>query len=318
MSIENKPVVSVVTVTYNSSLYIRDTIESVLAQTYTNLEYIICDDCSTDDTWKIISEYADPRIRATRNETNLREYANRNKAIDMATGEYLIFIDGDDIIFTHGVGFFVSMMQAFPSAGMAIQKNYLNNVLYPALFEPEDTLRNHFYGKTDLLTSSFASNFFRTDVLKKWKLKTNYITGDEEVRLRIASSQPILFVAGWVTWPRETPGQASSKVGNGVGLMEAFRFSQEILSDPAVSHIDARMAADMKNMLRKNVARHACRLLAKGKFAVAGGVLRSAGMSWSEAIASASHRPQFNDILSEYSSVSPLKKGFLTTRCPPI
>jgi hypothetical protein len=295
-------------------LYVQDTIESVLAQTYPNLEYIICDDCSTDETWSIISKYSgDPRIKASRNPQNLREYANRNKAIDMASGEYLIFIDGDDIIFSHGVGFFVSMMQAFPRAGMAIQKNYLNNVLYPALLEPEDTLRNHFYGRTDLLTSSFASNFFRTDVLKKWKLKTNYITGDEEIRLRIASAYPTLFVAGWVTWPRETPGQASSKVANGVGLLEAFRFSQDILSDPAAAHIDARMAADMKNMLRRNVARYACRLLAKGKPAAAGRMLRSAGIGWSETIVNALHRPQFNDILSEYSPVSPLKKGFLTT-----
>ena len=308
---ENRPVVSVVTVTYNSSLYVRDTIESVLAQTYTNIEYIICDDCSTDDTWKIISEYTDPRIRATRNETNLREYGNRNKAIDMANGEYLIFIDGDDIIFSHGVGFFVSMMQSFPRAGMAIQKNYLNNVLYPALLEPEDTLRNHFYGRTDLLTSSFASNFFRTDVLKKWKLKTGYIIGDEEIRLRIATSYPVLFVAGWVTWPRETPGQASSKVGNGVGLMEAFRFSMDILSGPEAAHLDEHMVADIKSILRKNIAMHARSLLAKGRPAAAGRMLRSAGMNWRQMLKYCRHVPVFKDVLAGYSASSPLKKGFL-------
>ena len=290
----------------------RDAIDSVLAQTYPNLEYIISDDCSTDDTWKIISQYTDPRIRASRNEKNLREYANRNKAIDMAIGKYLIFIDGDDIVFPHGIEFFVNMMEAFPQAGMAIQKNYLNNVLYPALFEPEDTLRNHFYGETDLLTSSFTSNFFRTDTLKRYRVKTTYVTGDEEIRLRIAASYPVLFVAGWVSWPRETPGQASSRIGGGIGLIEAFRFSREILSDPDLSHLDGNMKADIENVLKRKVARFACRLLKRGKFGAAARMLRSAGMRWSEVMKSAAYRPVYKDILLEYTPVAPLKKGFLT------
>lgn len=306
------PLVTVITVTYNSSLFVRDAIESVLAQTYRNIEYIISDDCSTDDTWKIISEYKDSRIRASRNEFNMREYANRNKAIDMATGEYLIFIDGDDIIFPHGIEFFVRMMRSFPRAAIAVQKNYLNNVLYPALFEPEDTLRNYFYGRSNLLTSSFTSNFFRMDILKKWKLKTDYITGDEEIRLRIAASYPVLFVAGWVSWPRETPGQASSKLGEGVSLMETFRFTRDIFSDPEVQHLDQAMKEDIGNVLKRNIARYACRLLAKGRVGTAVHVVRSAGMNWNQVLSTATHRPLYKDILSDYSSVSPLKKGFLT------
>jgi glycosyltransferase involved in cell wall biosynthesis len=313
LNTEKFPLISVVTVTYNSSLYVRDAIDSVLAQTYPNLEYIISDDCSTDDTWKIISEYTDPRIRASRNEKNLREYANRNKAIDIAMGKYLIFIDGDDIIFPHGIEFFVNMMEAFPQAGMAIQKNYLNNVLYPALFEPADTLRNHFYGRIDLLTSSFTSNFFRMDVLKKWKLKTTFITGDEEIRLRIAAYYPVLFVAGWVSWPRETPGQASSKIGNGVGLIEAFEFGRSILSEPELTHLDQNMRADMESVLRRNVSRYVCRLLIKGKFRPAGRILKSTRLGWEKLLKNVLHRSVFNDPLNEYSPASPLKKGFLST-----
>jgi glycosyltransferase involved in cell wall biosynthesis len=309
---ENLPLVTVVTVTYNSALYVRDAIDSVLAQSYQNIEYIISDDCSKDDTWKIVSAYTDPRIKASRNDRNLGEYANRNKAIEMATGEYLIFIDGDDIIFSHGVGFFVNMMRSFPRAAMAIQKNYINNVLYPALFEPEDTLRNHFYGKIDLLTSSFTSNFFRIDVLKRWGLKTSYIIGDEEIRLRIAANYPVLFVAGWVSWPRETPGQASSRIGGGVGLMEKYRFSREILSDPDLPHLDGKMKMDMENILRRDIARYAYRLLLKGKPVAATHMLRSVGMRWKDAIKSVAYKPSFEDILSEYNPVSPLKKGYLT------
>ena len=112
------PLVTIITVTYNSSKYVRDAIEGVLAQTYTNIEYIIGDDCSTDDTWSIIREYKDPRIKAYRNETNLGEYPNRNKAILMSTGEYLLFIDGDDYIYPHGLSYYVDLITKYPQAAI--------------------------------------------------------------------------------------------------------------------------------------------------------------------------------------------------------
>ena len=80
---ENSPFITVITVTYNSAKFVKQTIESVLAQSYKNLEYIIIDDCSTDNTWQLIQQYKDSRIIAFKNETNLREYSNRNKAIEI-------------------------------------------------------------------------------------------------------------------------------------------------------------------------------------------------------------------------------------------
>ena len=302
---------SVVTVTYNSALYVRDAIESVLAQTYRNIEYIIGDDCSSDDTWSIIQEYKDPRIKAYRNEMNLREYPNRNKAIDMATGKYFIFIDGDDIIFTHGVDFFVQMMEAFPKAAMAVQKNYYNNILYPALFEPEDTLRNYFYSSsTNLLSSSFASNFFRTEVLKKWKLSTSYKTGDEEIRLKIAASYPVLFVAGWVTWPRETPGQASAKLEEGTNFIEGYKITSELFLSMKEG-VDTALIADIKCVLKRNMSQYLVQLLRKGKLNVVKNCMQKTGLQWSDIIKYYRYKPQFQDVLIKYTSVAPLKKGFL-------
>jgi glycosyltransferase involved in cell wall biosynthesis len=302
--------VSVITVTYNSAAYVRDTIESVLAQTYTNIEYIIVDDLSSDDTWSIIQGYKDPRIKAYRNEVNLREYPNRNKAIDLATGKYLIFIDGDDIIFTHGVEFFVKMMEAFPEAGMAIQKNYHNNILYPALLEPEETILNHFYGKSNLLTSSFASNFFKTELLKKWKLATKYITGDEEIRLKIATENPVLFVAGWVTWPRETPGQASVRMKPGTGIMEGYIYSTEIL-ETFKSRFDPKLVNDIRCVLKRNMARYLWQLIKKGKISTANMHRKSLGLQWNDIITFLNYKQAYSDVLDSYTPVAPFKRGFL-------
>ena len=305
-----QPLVTVITVTYNAARYIRDAIESVLAQDYINLEYIIGDDCSTDETWQIISEYRDPRIRAYRNEQNLREYPNRNKAIDLATGKYLIFIDGDDIIFPHGIGFFVQMMEAFPEAGMAIQKNYYNNILYPALLSPEQTLRNHFYGKFDLLTSSFASDFFKTSLLKEWKLSTKYISGDEEIRLKLAMHYPVLFVAGWVSWPRETPGQASSRIIASRGLVENYRYSTEILSMQN-KNIDPALIKDMHGVIKKRMAKFILYFLGRGKMGMVKDLLAETGLTGRTIMNYYKYKPLYHDMLQEYSPSNPFKNGFL-------
>jgi len=306
----NRPLVTVVTVAYNAARYIRDAIESVLAQEYDNIEYIIGDDCSTDETWRIISEYHDSRIKAYRNETNIREYPNRNKAIELATGKYLIFIDGDDIIFPHGVGFFVNMMEAFPEAAMAIQKNYYNNLLYPALMKPEQTLRNSFYGKFNLLTSSFASDFFKTEVLKKWKLRTDYISGDEEIRLRIAMHYPILFVAGWVSWPRETPDQASSQITLARWIKEYYQYTGSVLGE-ANKEIDDELRKDMRAAAKKYVARRIILLFRKGNFSAVRNVKDSLGFSWAQVLKYYNYKPAYNDTLENYTPEKPFRNGFL-------
>lgn len=310
MNQEIRPLVSVITVTYNSARYVTDTIESVLAQTYPHIEYIIGDDCSTDETWAIISRYKDARIRAYRNETNLREYPNRNKAIDMATGKYLIFIDGDDIIFPHGIGFFVSMMEAFPEAAMAIQKNYHNNVLFPAFFTPEETLRNNFYGDYSLLSSSFCSNFFRTDLLKKWKLNPAFIAGDQEIRMKLAARYPVLFVAGWVSWPRETPGQASSKLSRKEFYFESFQFIRDIFTAKDLP-VDDRLVKDILDTCKRNAVWFSIRLLLQGKWKSLSSFLKITGFGLSDIIRYYSYKTIYTDVLKDYSPTAPFKKGFL-------
>lgn len=91
------PLVSVIMPCYNCESYIRETIDSVLAQTYTNWELIIVDDCSTDNTAKIIASYQDERIHYKRNTQNLRAALTRNEALKVAKGKYIAFLDSDDL-----------------------------------------------------------------------------------------------------------------------------------------------------------------------------------------------------------------------------
>lgn len=90
------PNVSVIIPTYNRANIIGRAIRSVLAQTHQDLELIIVDDASDDDTQAVVESFQDDRIRYIRHEVNRRGAAARNTGIEAATGEYVAFLDSDD------------------------------------------------------------------------------------------------------------------------------------------------------------------------------------------------------------------------------
>lgn len=92
------PLVSVVVPTYNRKKYVIKAIDSVLRQTYKNIEIIVMDDCSPDNTSKAVSEHfgQDLRVKIFKNETNLGFPENLNKGIALSQGKYIARTDDDD------------------------------------------------------------------------------------------------------------------------------------------------------------------------------------------------------------------------------
>ena len=88
---------SIIMPVYNGETYLRQAIDSILNQTYTNFELIVIDDASTDGTAKIIRSYNDPRIKVIRNLDQQGNYPSRNKGQDIAIGKYFCVMDADDI-----------------------------------------------------------------------------------------------------------------------------------------------------------------------------------------------------------------------------
>lgn len=94
-----KPKISIIVAVYNTEKYIRTCLDSLLLQTYSNLEIIVIDDASTDQSKQVLKEYEnEKKIRIVYNETNKGLAYNRNLGMDIATGDYLGFIDSDDSI----------------------------------------------------------------------------------------------------------------------------------------------------------------------------------------------------------------------------
>lgn len=91
------PKVTVLMSVYNGDRYLNEAIDSILAQTFTDYEFLIIDDGSTDRTLDILRSYIDPRIRIIRNEDNLGLTKSLNKGLKLSRGEYIARMDADDI-----------------------------------------------------------------------------------------------------------------------------------------------------------------------------------------------------------------------------
>lgn len=147
----NKPLISIITVCFNSAKTIRQTIESVLNQTYTKIEYILIDGKSTDNTVVIIEEYA-PLFAAKGiayrwvSEPDNGIYDAMNKGIKLATGEWINIQGSDDWLNTSGVEIFV---------------NLLNNTSKSDIY---------WFGASILIGQDVLINYPKIDNIKKYKM----------------------------------------------------------------------------------------------------------------------------------------------------
>ena len=91
------PKVSILLCSYNAELYVRDTLQSLLNQTYVNIEILILDNNSKDTTVEIIKSYKDTRIHLYPSEKNLGPYGGLNFLLEKAIGNYIAIQDHDDI-----------------------------------------------------------------------------------------------------------------------------------------------------------------------------------------------------------------------------
>lgn len=118
-----KPLITVVTVVFNGEKTLEQTIQSVVNQTYDNVEYIIIDGASTDRTLDIIKKYED-KIDYWQSESDKGIYDAMNKGIGLAKGEFLIFLGADDLLFSP------NLMKDFSNQKLDINFNYYGDVYF--------------------------------------------------------------------------------------------------------------------------------------------------------------------------------------------
>lgn len=96
-SYQSNPLVSVCIPTYNSARYLRKSLGSIVKQTYDNIEIIVSDNASTDNTKEIVKLFTDNRVKYRRNSTNIGCYNNYNECLKVARGKFVAFYHSDDV-----------------------------------------------------------------------------------------------------------------------------------------------------------------------------------------------------------------------------
>ncbi len=148
--------VSVIIPVYNSSKHIIECLDSVIKQTFKNLEIILVDDNSTDNSLDIIKSYKDKRIKIIELKENVGAARSRNKGVEVATGDYICFIDSDDFWKLNKIEKQVRFInnKEFIYAGYSYyKKGRTHNVKVPKQINYNESLKN-----TTIFTSTVMFN----------------------------------------------------------------------------------------------------------------------------------------------------------------
>lgn len=115
---DNTTRVTVGVPTFNRSSLLRQTVESILRQSYTNFRLLICDNASEDDTKGLVASFADPRVDYVRSDQNLGMLRNLNRVIDLATTDYLAVVPDDDLLYPDHLRLAVDVLDRNPNVGV--------------------------------------------------------------------------------------------------------------------------------------------------------------------------------------------------------
>jgi glycosyltransferase involved in cell wall biosynthesis len=227
MDIQAQPMVSFLTPVYNAEKYLADCIESVLAQTYENWEYVIVDNCSTDCSLEIAKRYAskDERIRIHNNQQHVGIIQNHNIAFRKisAKSKYCKMLHADDYLFPECTMQMVKVAEDNPTVG--IVGSYMlqgAKVVCDKLPYPNTFVSGREICRSDLLagpgTSVFGSSptalLIRSDLIRKYEAFYNEsnIFADREVCYEVLQYSDFGFVHQVLTLARVHPEQATSLI----------------------------------------------------------------------------------------------------------
>lgn len=245
------PLVSVLMTAYNRERYIASSIESVLAQTLGDFELLIVDDCSTDATLTIARtcERRDSRVRVVANERNLGDYANRNRAAELARGALLKYHDSDDLMYRHCLAAMAPPMVVYPEAalGLSSGKSWPGGPC-PMLLTPRMAYQREFLGSS-MFNAGPSGAIFRADAFRALGgFPTAGPASDYLFWLRACARMPVLLLPADTFWYREHAGQEIQRPDAARRYAETVRDTWAALADAACP-----LTPEEREQARRNV-----------------------------------------------------------------
>ena len=210
---DNTPKVSVLTTIYNREAYLAECIESVQKQKFQDYEHILVDDGSTDQSVAIAKQYAaqDPKIKVYVNPINLGDYPNRNKAASLASGDYLKYVDADDMLGRWTLDNMVDAMELYPEAALGMVDYSRPAPHWPIQLSPEKTFRHYYEGKTDVFKRSPLGTIIkRTAFEDAGGFSGKRMVGDFEMWQVLSTTYPIVIIPHILAYFREHAEQETT------------------------------------------------------------------------------------------------------------
>lgn len=161
---------------YNASQFLNQAIDSILNQTFTDFEFIVINDGSTDNTELIVQSYTDSRIKYFSNPLNLGIVETLNKGIDLARGKYLARMDADDIALPERLEKQYSLMEDNPEIAVCGSQISIINALGIKTAHPPVSISNREIKPQLLFYNPFThpTTFFKTEIIRKYKYNADY------------------------------------------------------------------------------------------------------------------------------------------------
>lgn len=188
--------ISVVTASYNYQNYIKEAIQSVLNQTYKDWELIVVDDCSTDNSVEVIKSFDDERIKLFVNDKNLGLQKTVKRGIENATGEWIVFLESDDVITADNIEKKVSIAQKY---------NDINLIFNDCeFFGDEEKVRDFTIAlkktRTLLCGKNYPQNMFYNFYLSNKIFTFSSVMAKREDLLKISFEPPMDCLLDWWLW----------------------------------------------------------------------------------------------------------------------
>jgi glycosyltransferase involved in cell wall biosynthesis len=263
---------SILTACYNQEKTLKATLDSCLNQTFSDYEIIISDDNSHDGSMNIIHGYNDPKIRKFRQNENLKEYPNRNFLVEQARGEYIIFVDAEDILYPHALEVFAYYLSRFPEVAMLITNKWDPRIIYPLKLSPRELYQFAFLDAGVFFGVNFTNIVFKTEAVKQVGLfPTNVRSGDTYMQFKLSLKEPALIISDGQAWWRKSAGNVTEKLNPHYSakdychLASAMQYRIEMLNSP-----DCPLTAEEIKIAKQNIygttLRFVCRWLLRLKF----------------------------------------------------
>jgi glycosyltransferase involved in cell wall biosynthesis len=244
MNLGSQPRVSVITPVYNGATYLAECIESVLAQTYQNWDYVIVNNRSTDTTAEIVQMYAarDSRIRLHENQEFLPLVANHNQAMRQITpgSKYCKLIFADDWLFPECLERMVGVAEAHPSVGIVGAYGLFGSIVewtglpYPSTVTPgRDACRQRLLGGPYVFGTG-TSHMIRSDLIRARDRVFNEssLHADSETCFQLLQSSDFGFVHQILSYTRPPRSESLTSTASRLRALEFATLYELIIYGP--------------------------------------------------------------------------------------